>query len=295
MDSPFAQDVQARLQTFGRGFLDCFQRINAATERLRHVSALPVTVSTITFTGTLSRGDLPVDEMRLAAEVADELGDPLAFGVDGDAGAGDKRRRQPTGDKRFRYQLPLRRNGKSLKLFHNGSVHATGCTSPLEFLDMADALRGFVAAAGGVDVRLLSFDIQLINALFVVCDPATGHPLTIAPGALLRSLGDASRADFDTERHPSVKIPLLVDDPAAPGGKVKAATVCVFQTGSVSIMGAKRPHHVAAAYEMVCAAIDACAPRVCAPDGTVVRTTTARQALTLVDGYPFGVYSCCSF
>ncbi len=285
--------VGAALERFGRGFLECFERINRVTEGLRRVRALPMSLSTITFTGTLSRAELPVDEMRLAAELAQELGDPLGFTVDCCCDAAKRKRGAAAPGKRFRYQLPLKRNGKSLKLFHNGSVQATGCTSPLEFLDMMDALRGFMAAAGDLDAWLVDFDIQLINTLFLVTDPASGSPLTIAPGALLRRLAPDTRADFDTERHPSVKIPLLLDGP--PGAKVKVATVCVFQTGSVSIMGAKRPEHVALAYEMVCTLLDGCAADVCAPDTARVRTTTAKQPLSLVDGYPLNLHSCCLY
>lgn len=284
------------MRRFGRGFLDCFARINLVNEGLARISTLPMSLSTITFTGTLSRAQLPVTEMRLAMEIAEEMGSPYEFALDCDeakaeAKAAGKRKHGGGGaaagtGKRFRYQLPLKRNGKSVKLFHNGSVHATGCTSPLEFLEMMESLTRFVAEAGEIEAWLVDFDIQLINTLFLVTDPASGRPMTIAPGALLRRLGADTRADFDTERHPSVKIPLLLDG-------AKCATVCVFQTGSISIMGAKRPEHVAAAYEMVCTALDACAAEVCAPDAARVRTTTAKQALSLVDGYPFNLFACC--
>ena len=285
-----AARVLASLARFNAGFLDCFRRINAVP--LRHIATLPMSLSTITFTGTLSQQGVPVDQMRLSVELAEEMGEAYEFTLDCDeakaaaaAAAAPKRKRD--GSKRFRYQLPLKRNGKSLKLFHNGSVHATGCTSPLEFLDMMDALQRFIAETSDAQVWLVDFDIQLINTLFLVVDPLSGRPLTIAPGALLKHLSAQQRADFDTERHPSVKIPLLLDD-------AKAATVCVFQTGSISIMGAKRPEHVAAAYEMVCAALDECAPSVCAPDPAVaMRTTTAKQTLNLVDGYPFNLHACC--
>lgn len=290
------------MRAFGAEFLDAFGAINRARERLAHIDAMPVSVSTITFTGTLDAASLPVDEMRLAAELAAELAadqDPPAADQDGDLmpdfsvdcdvlkRASKRAKGVPTAstNKRFRYQLPLKRHGKSLKLFHNGSVHVTGCGSPLEFLELIDALKRFVRDTANMSVDLVDFDIQLINTLFLVVDPRTRRPMTVAPAALLRHL--ACGADFDTERHPSVKIPIMVD-----GAKV--ATVCVFQTGSVSIMGAKRPAHVALAFETVCAALDACAPAVCAPDpGAGMRTTTAKQPLVLVDGYPFAAYSCC--
>lgn len=280
------------LRRFGLEFLEAFQAMNETSERLRHVRVLPPSLSTITFTGTLSRGQLPVEDMRLAACLAEELGEPLEFTVDCDLA---KRKRSrgggaaaPRGNKRFRYQLPLKRHGKSVKVFHNGSVHATGCTSSLEFLDMMDALLAFVRDTAALEVRLVDFNIHLINTLFLVTCPRSGRPLTIAPQALLARLG-GTRADFDTERHPSVKIP--VHD-----GDAKVATACVFQTGSVSVLGARRPSAVALAFRTVCEALDAAAPAVCAPDpAQTVRTTTAKQPLVLRAGYPFNLHSCCLF
>lgn len=269
------------MRALGRGFLAMFGRINSVP--LRHIAPLPLNVSTITFTGVLSEKSLAVEDMRLAAEICQEMGEPVAgFSVDCDL---LKRKRRPDNEaRRFRYQLPLKRNGKSLKLFHNGSVHATGCTSPAEFLDMIDALAEFVRHTAGVDVALESFDIQLINALFLVTCPRTRRPLTVSPSAFLRAC--PQRADFDTERHPSVKLQCHVD------GK-KVATVCVFQTGSVSIMGAKTPGAVAHAYDTVCRALDECAQAACKPDVAAMRTTTAKHPLTLVDGYPFAAYFAC--
>lgn len=249
-----------------------------------------MSVSTITLTGRLDAAALPVEDMRLAAELAAELGDELEFRVDCDLLKKRRRRGGAPPAKRFRYQLPLTRGGKSLKVFHNGSIHATGCGSPVEFLDMVDALRGFVRDTCGLEVRLLDFDVQLINALFVLACPRTGRPMTVPPGALLRRLAATAglRPDFDTERHPSIKVP-VADDAGA-----KVATVCVFQTGSVSIMGAKRPAHVARAYAAVMAALDACPADIGAPDPRhALRTTTARHALHLQDGYPFHAAACC--
>lgn len=287
------------LSRFGTGFLRMFERVNDVSAGLRNLAVQPMTVSTITFTGALNRGDLPIDNMRLAVELAEGFDDAYEFSLDCDATKAEAKaaRRGEDPDaasaarrhgKRFRYQLPLKRNGKSVKLFHNGAVHVTGCTSPLEFLEMMQALAAFVSEAGKTEVWLVDFDIHLINTLFLVVRRGSRAPLTIAPGALRARLGETHRAtDFDTERHPSVKIPLLVD-----GAKV--ATVCVFQTGSVSIMGAKRPEHVAAAYEMVCQELDRHAAAVCSPDTTgKPRTTTAKHALVLQDGYPLNAYSAC--
>lgn len=262
-------------------FLEAFGKINDVVRGLQNIGVTPLSLSTITFTGALDR-PLPIEDMRLAAEIADELDESRdGFKVDCDL---LKKRKTDDVHKRFRYQLPLKRNGKSVKVFHNGSVHATGCTSPAEFLETMEALVTFVKDTVGTDVCLVDFHIQLINTLFTAVCPTTKRPLLVPPGKFLKFL---KKADFDTERHPSVKIAVEED------GK-KCATVCVFSTGSISIMGAKSPAHVALAFKVACEALDACAPEVCSPDPAhAMRTTTARHPLVLQEGYPFNLYACC--
>jgi hypothetical protein len=259
--------------------------MNAAAEACAHIKPLPATISTITFTGRLSDERIRVEDIRLAAELAAEMSAELGGCLpEFDINATRVLTASRDG---IRHQLPLQRRGKSVKLFHNGSVHATGCASPLEFLEVMEALSAFVLDNGNQSVSLVDFDIRLINALFVVTCPRTGRPLTVAPGAFASTL--PTQADFDTERHPSVKIPIME-------GPDKVATVCVFQTGSVSIMGARSPRHVAAAYAAVCEYLDAAAPTVCAPDASrTMRTTTARQPMCMAEGYPFAATSCCMF
>lgn len=301
--------MAGRLEELGREFLEAFRSMNDVSARLTHVRALPPSLSTITFTGRLNVRDVPVHSMRLAAELATEMGDPPEFAVDCDFLKGLRKQRPKakrlradedagpgdlvaasvdTRSKRFRYQLPLKRNGKSLKVFHNGSVHATGCGSPAEFLEMMVALQYFMETTGNLKAWLQDFDTQLINVLFGLCTP-TGHPVNVAPRALRQRLASTLRADLDTERHPSVKFPLLDDD----GSKI--ATVCVFQTGNVSIMGAKRPRHVATAFRVVCEALDLAAGEVCTRAAVRLRTTTAKKPLVLIDGYPLSAYACCQY
>ncbi len=275
--------VETRVESACREFLACFEAMNDVRRSLRRVGTTPPVVTTMTCTGTLSLPEVPIDDVRLAMHILEEFDESVEEFVLDDVR--DIPRARPP--KRFRYQLPLRRRGKSLKLFHNGSVHATGCASPVEFLELVDALKTLLWRTIHVDVHLLGFDVHLINALFVLSCPATGAPLTIAPSALLAALHATAacpRADFDTERHPSVKVPVFE-------GEAKVATVCVFQTGSVSIMGAKAPAHVATAFKVVCETIDAHVP--CAPDRAALRTTTARHPLALRDGYPAGAFWCC--
>jgi TATA-box binding protein (TBP) (component of TFIID and TFIIIB) len=279
--------IEARLLEFGREFLECMSSVNRTVEGLRHVRITPPAITTITFTGVLDVRSVPVDDMRLAVELMTELGDEPEFRLDCDLEKRRARGESRAPAKRFRYQLPLKRHGKSVKLFHNGSVQATGCGSAPEFLDMIQGLERFVHEASDAAIELEDFQFQLINVLFVLTCPRTGRPLCIAPRALMKRM--AMRADFDTERHPSVKIPVLDESGA------KVATACIFQTGSVSVMGAKRPRHLALAIRTVCRAVDEHAPDVCTPDPVVtIRTTTARQPLVLDHGYPFNLVMCCA-
>lgn len=336
----------------GRGFLAAFRRMNDACSALRAVRVLPPNITTITFTGTLSATTLPVESMRAAALVAHEFGDAIEeFEVDDDVSAkmSKKLGGQPSASaaQRFRYQLPLKRRGKSVKIFHNGSLHVTGCRSPLEFLEVAEAALEFIrhttqttdqtptgqapgqatpdqtattagqATPDSQRPGLLDFDTHLINALCVAVCPATGRPLNVSPSALMAALqtGDrpmalvassslaaapapapnrkrrkltrSTHAEFDAERHPSVKIPLVTPE----GHKV--ATVCVFQTGSISVMGARTPEYLADAFVGTCALLDAVGGT---PDATrTMRTTTARRPLFLDDGYPFDLKACCAW
>jgi hypothetical protein len=125
----------------------------------------------------------------------------------------------------------------------------------------------------------------MINAGTVIVDPTNGFPVKFPPRALS---GAAVRfgVDFDSERHPGVKIPVYEDG-------VKVATTCVFQTGSMSIIGAKRPRHVALAFENAADVLEACA-HVGEPTAIAMRTTTAKKKLDLVHGYPAASYFACA-
>jgi hypothetical protein len=291
--------VASTLEEFGLEFRAAFDAMNEAMAACKHVRPLPVVVPTITFTGKFDRTFLPVEAMRLAAELAEELEEPMGFtlvrpvgstgagGVDGPSAKKAKKRRvAKDATKTFRCQVSLDKGGKSIKLFHNGSVHVAGCGCPLEFLALMEALHEFVHDTAGMETRLQSFNIHMVNAMFTLTCPRTGRPMTVAPRALMQRL--PVRADMDSENNPSVKIPHIVD-----GEKV--ATAFVFQTGNINILGAKRPSHMASCVTALCAMLDEAAPHVCAPSAVVMRTTTSKQSLHLSDGYPFSLLACCMY
>jgi TATA-box binding protein (TBP) (component of TFIID and TFIIIB) len=280
------------LRAFADEFLESMTRIQRAGQ-MKSVSFLPLTITTITLTGTyVIRGapTIPVETLRNMEDVAAEFG--LTFD---EPRVKRKRKDAYTRDvvpdkRRFRNQLSVRRDGKSAKIFYNGSLHVTGCASVADFVDVADLIVQFVREGTGregpeIELILSAFDIKMINAGTVIVDPANGFPVKFPPRALS---GAAARfgVDFDSERHPGVKIPVYEDG-------VKVATTCVFQTGSMSIIGAKRPRHVALAFENAADVLEACA-HVGEPTAIAMRTTTAKKKLDLVHGYPAASYFACA-
>lgn len=275
------------LRAFAGEFLDSMTRIERAG-REKSVSFLPLTITTITLTGTYVIGGaqtIPVETLRAMEDVA--AGFDLTFD---EPKVKRKRKDAYTRDvvpdkRRFRNQLSVRREGKSAKIFYNGSLHVTGCSSVADFLDVAGLITEFVREGTGIELTLATFDIKMINAGTVIVDRTTGFPVKFPPRALSGAAASFG-VDFDSERHPGVKIPVYED-----GAKV--ATTCVFQTGSMSIIGAKRPRHVALAFENTVDVLEACA-HVGESTTTAMRTTTAKKKLDLMHGYPAASYLACA-
>ena len=294
-------------------FREAFHTMEVARGGTEHIRPYPCNVSTITLTGKLDR-PMPVEEMRMGMELLRDMEDmgtaagdddvvetvnPAAaeeFILD-DQVARTKRKRTAApsnkGNSRaFHNQLPLLRGGKSVKVFNNGSVQMTGCTSPVEFLEAMQALCDYLPSiAPDLDgMHLVSFDTHMVNAVFLLAGPS-GRPITIKPNALRDALVAAGvQARFEAEQHPSVIIPLKT----AADGK-RRVSIMVFQTGSVSLNGAKGATHVAAAYALVCQLLDG--PGRAAwtedPERTPPRQTTAKQRFDLVHGYPQAQYCAC--
>ena len=300
--------VEARLLDLSAAFLAAFDRVQRASDCLRHVRPLPLSLSTITFTGTLDTSAVDLEDVAMGMEIGAADDDPFVLGAHGgcddggdggggDGGGGEPAKRGGAGCKRrrkkFHNQLPLvTRAGKAVKLFHNGSIHVTGCASPIEFLGIVADLCAFLPTVCAMPrPRLEAFDTQMINANFLLCAPGGDH-VKLRPKRLRAELSrGAAQADFETERHPGVKLTVT-----AAGAKV--ATVMVFQTGSVQISGAKHPAHIATAYEECTARLDAIVGElgadVLVPAPKETRTTTAKQAFALTRGYPATLYNPCA-
>lgn len=292
--------VERGLEGLGAEFRAMFDRVAGADRGLRHLAPLPLSLSTITFTGKLNVDRVDLTDVAVGMGIgaadedpfflADDYSEPAADTADAPPPAKRPRRQK----KKFHNQLPLvARSGKAVKLFHNGSIHVTGCSSPIEFLHVVVTLCAFLPTVCNVSPLCLeAFDVQMINANFLLRTPA-GHHVVLRPQCLRREISRARQepADFETERHPGVKV--VVRDAAA----AKIATVMVFQTGSVQISGAKSPAHVAEAYAEACALVDgavgALGEAVCRPDPASTRTTTAKQPFALSRGYPATLLRAC--
>lgn len=249
----------------------------------------PLTITTITMTGVFDLGGfttIPIETLKNATDLAREMN----MTVDEPK---TKRRRKDAyvrevvpEKRRFRNQASLRHGGKSAKIFYNGSLHVTGCASPKDFVNVAVAVAAFVRAATGIELTPKSVGIQMINAGTTILDDRTGFPVRFRPRTLSsEAVAAGFVADFDSERHPGVKLPLYDEHGA------KVATTCVFQTGSVSIIGARTPRHLAAAFENLVNVVGACAH--IAEPSDAMRTTTSKKRLEFSYGYPSAAHDAC--
>ena len=257
----------------------------------------PLLITTMTMTGTFRIRDdgdddrdveLPIDFIRTSDAIAASCGMTLNDVKIKRRARKDAYTREIVPEKRrFRNQVSLGYEGKSAKLFYNGSVHVTGCASITDFLDVSTAISAFVTESTGLRMTLKTYDVRMINAGTVIID-ADGFPAKFPPRTFS---SEAARAgitvDFDSERHPAVKIQAFED-----GDKV--GTACIFQTGSMSIIGAKKPADVALVFERAVSALEACAHVRDPTAPKTMRTTTTKKTFDLSFGYPTASYSACT-
>jgi TATA-box binding protein (TBP) (component of TFIID and TFIIIB) len=299
MSSSFSS-VEEHLVRVADDFLCAFDATSDVVTR--HIGVHPLSVNTITFLGKLDVGVIDLATVELGMMLYDALRavehqPGSGFLLRSEKPGGDTKKRQRRPRKDFHNQLPLvTPAGKAVKLFSNGKIHVTGCTSPIEFLDIAAQLCAFlpIVLAGVDHVSLEWFDIEMINAGFLLCSVDRRRHIRLKPNRLSAELKTAANVtvDFETERHPGVKLVVLDDNGA------KAGAVMIFQTGSVQICGVKEPAHLARAYRQACTHIDDIVGKlgeeVCLEcDARQLRTTTSKHPFRLVAGYPTSLYNAC--
>lgn len=202
----------------------------------------PATISTMTVTATLNVSRVCRDSMAIALSVVDGDG-PLTVSSKHAA----KRRKRPSSV--FFNQITMRHGTKSVKVFYNGSMHVTGCTSLAEFWKVATAVCAFMGDVAGIEttdktgaVCIQHFNVQMINMNFGA-----------GKGLFLQELRDTCAslgyiASYDSDTYPGLNIKLPVGD--------RRITVLMFKSGKVIITGAKTADELDRAHAMITKVLD---------------------------------------
>lgn len=285
---PLSPAATAQCKHIGAEFLRSFTRIQNV--RTTGVAFMPLSVSTITFTGTYPlEARLPVERIRDAG-AGHEVQSLLGIYVEGDKGETRKSRRKDvhvraSKSRQFGNCLLLRVRGKSIKLFDKGSIQVAGCGSAIEFLEIASLVGMFVAAVTEHEILLVleAASVQMVNAGTIVVDPVMRRPMEFTPLALSRVV--TTPADFEPERHPAFKIQFKVENHTV-------WTAFVFRTGNITF-SAISPTHLADAYCSIAHTLDSHAHL--GKRDNPVRTTTTSKEFKLVNGYTHDAYMSCLY
>lgn len=191
-------------------------------------------ISTMTVTAKLNARKVCRDSLAIALSL-----------VDGDGvftSTGKKRKGKQRAQ--FYNQLTMYHGTKAVKVFENGSIHVTGCSSPMQFMDVASATckmlqdtAGLCADDGG-SVQLVDFNIQMINLNFAAPTTLFLKELCLACAAA----GYLAIYDADTYPGLNVKVPV---------SEGRHITTLLFKSGKVIITGAKTPEELDEAHRRI--------------------------------------------
>lgn len=201
------------------------------------------TVSTMTLTARLNVQRVCRTSLMIATSLTEDEDGAVLSGQ----GKGTKRRRRPRAT--FGNQMTLRHGTKSIKVFDNGSIHVTGCTSHAQFAEVADALCTFMTDVVGVVtddgtgiVRVTAFDTQMINLNF-----GLDRRLHLQ-GLRDEYAARGYQASYDSDIYPGLNVKLPVGD--------RRVTALLFKSGRVIITGAKTAEQLDTAHVMLTAVLD---------------------------------------
>lgn len=172
--------------------------------------------------------------------------------VEGDGPLSAKEKSDSTSRRRkkhrdvFYNQVTMRHGTKSIKVFNNGSMHVTGCTSPEQFVQIAREVCEFMRDVAGVadDVRVDDFNIQMINVNF-----STGSALHLQ-GMKAVCIERGYAATYDPDVYPGLNIKVPVN--------TRHVTLLVFRSGRIIITGAKGVSDIVAAHTRMAEMLDTC-------------------------------------
>lgn len=249
------------------------ERMNCRT--YANLSQTRVVISTMTFTASLNVRDVCRDSLNIALGIAE--GDGPITGLSKRETVG-KRKRGPVSlrdaaeamcalkpkeqdkDKEttehveerprtsaFYNQVTFRYGTKSVKLFKNGRMHVTGCTSPSQFMEVASAVCSFMEDAvifktDEERVRVKDFECQMINANFGVGTQLQLQRLRD------RCAAQGLLASYDADTYPGLNVKVMVNG--------RRATVLLFKSGKAIITGVKSPEDMEAVHEIITRVVD---------------------------------------
>lgn len=242
----------------------------------------PLVVSTMTITGKLDSNGvvIPIALIRDALSVSDGN---LVLGVPRESKNNKNNFKDKADAHRFMHQVSFKMGTKSCKLFYNGTVHSTGFSSLIEFVNMIIHISHFVEQVSGVRLRLNGFDINMLNVATTV---QRGNFPLVFPASVVYSRASSMGFDvyFDPERHPAVKI-IIYDE-----AKKKMSTVLIFGTGNITIFGSRHMSHVISMFETIASLFDGIGSL---GTTTALRTTTIRKTFDVSHGYITSSYLLC--
>ena len=265
-------------------FLECLTHA-AKTSVGKNVQFAPLTVSTMTITGKFKHGldiEMPIERIRdaLATYPPDE---GLYLGG---VRLPPKRRaatgKDPPDVRKFKHQISFMLDKKSAKLFYNGTVHATGFSSLVDFLHMVILVAQFVEEMVDILMNFDDFNINMINSGTVV--QSNNFPLSFPPKAVyLHAKRAGIEAFFDPERHPAVKL-LLFD------GSKKMTTAFIFGTGNIVIFGSRDTTYISKMFDVI---VNLLSDISHIGSVTELRKTTVKKEFDISHGYLTASYKLC--
>ena len=264
-------------------FLECLSH-TAKTSFGENVQFAPLTISTMTITGKFKHEldmEMPIERIREALSTCPP-GEGLYLGVK----PPPKRRAVTTKDppdvRKFKHQVSFMLDKKSAKLFYNQTVHATGFSSLVDFLQMMILIAQFVEEHVDIHMIFDDFTINMINSGTIV--QSNNFPLSFPPKAVyLHAQRAGLEAFFDPERHPAVKL-LLFD------GSKKVSTAFIFGTGNIVIFGSRDTAYISKMFTVV---VNLLSDISHLGTPTALRKTTVKKEFCVSHGYLTSSYKLC--
>ena len=259
-------------------FLECLSSVTRSSIG-KNVNFSPLTISTMTITGKFEHDqiELPIVRIRDALE-EHTLEDGLYIGGQVKV----SKTKKVLDVRKFNHQVSFMFEKKSVKLFYNGTIHATGFATIIEFVHISLLIAEFIEKTVGIRVKLADFTTNLINAGTIV--QRGSFPLSFSPHCVyVNARQSGMNAFFDPERHPAVKLLLFEDSK-------KISTAFVFGTGSIVIFGAKNVEHISRMFDVIANFLSDIQHF---GTTTSLRKTTVKKDFSISHGYLSNSYTLC--